>query len=182
MAGDRHSFWAGLSAKSLPPKSFDPVGVAFVVGSISAPGMVESMEHHPHKDDPLRALFLGQGPGDNRPQPTINMLVRHGVRSCLEYAKRVTCKARQLSNRDLSPHVSFVDMGGHGYGSARSSAPARDGFHLPAASHRSPGPAGWRTYSLSGSTRCKALAQARTSESRAEGDRRQSGVFDLGSG
>jgi alkaline phosphatase D len=40
VAGDRHSFWAGLSAKSLPPKPFDPVGVAFVVGSISAPGMV----------------------------------------------------------------------------------------------------------------------------------------------
>jgi alkaline phosphatase D len=24
-------------------------------------------------------------------------------------------KARALSNPDLSPHVSFVDMGGHGY-------------------------------------------------------------------
>ena len=116
VAGDAHSFWAGLSAKSLPPKSFDPVGVAFVVGSISAPGTLESMEHHLHKDAPLRALFLGQGPGDNRSQPTINMLVRHGVRSCLEYAKSGDVqKARQLSNRDLSPHLSFVDMGGHGY-------------------------------------------------------------------
>src|SRR5450432_1168802 len=123
VAGDRHSFWAGLSAKSLPPKPFDPVGVAFVVGSISAPGMVESMEHHPHKDDPLRALFLGQGPGDNRPQPTVNMLVRHGVRSCLEYAKSGDVqKARQLSNRDLSPHVSFVDMGGHGYSVVHAAA------------------------------------------------------------
>ena len=123
VGGDRHSFWAGLSAKSLPPKPFDPVGVAFVVGSISAPGMVESMEHHLHKDAPLRALFLGQGPGDSSPQPTLNMLVRHGVRSCLEYAKTGDVqKARQLSNRDLSPHVSFVDMGGHGYAVVHAAA------------------------------------------------------------
>jgi alkaline phosphatase D len=123
VAGDRHSFWAGLSAKSLPPKPFDPVGVAFVVGSISAPGMVESLEHHEQKDDPLRALFLWQGPGDNRPQPTVNMLVRHGVRSCLEYAKSGDVqKARQLSNRDLSPHLSFVDMGGHGYSVVHAAA------------------------------------------------------------
>src|ERR1700748_14082 len=83
VAGDRHSFWAGLAAKSLPPKSFNPVGVAFVTGSISAPGMLESLEHHPPKDATMRALFLGQGPGDSSPRPTVNMLVRHGVRSCL---------------------------------------------------------------------------------------------------
>src|SRR6201993_200524 len=123
VAGDRHSFWAGLSAKSLPPKPFDPVGVAFVVGSISAPGAIESMEYHMAKDAPLRALFLGQGPGDSSPQPTVNMLVRHGVRSCLEYAKTGDVqKARQLSNRDLSPHVSFVDMGGHGYAVVHAAA------------------------------------------------------------
>ena len=45
VAGDRHSFWAGLAAKSLPPKPFEPVGVAFVWGSISAPGLVEAFEH-----------------------------------------------------------------------------------------------------------------------------------------
>src|SRR6185369_15174427 len=60
VAGDAHSFWAGLSAKSLPPKSFDPVGVAFVTGSISAPGAVEAMEHQQKKDDPLQALFVWQ--------------------------------------------------------------------------------------------------------------------------
>ena len=123
VAGDAHSFWAGLSAKSLPPKPFDPVGVAFVVGSVSAPGMVESMEHQLKKDAPLRALFLGQGPGDDRPQPTVNMLMRHGVRSCLEYAKSGDVqKARQLSNRDMSPHLSFVDMGGHGYAVVRAAS------------------------------------------------------------
>jgi alkaline phosphatase D len=116
IAGDRHSFWAGLAAKTLPPKPFVPVGIAFVTGSISAPGVVEALEHALPKDHPLRSLYVGQGPADNAPQPTLNMLIRHGVRSCLEYTKSGDiAKARALSNPDLSPHVSFVDMGGHGY-------------------------------------------------------------------
>jgi alkaline phosphatase D len=116
VAGDRHAFWAGLAAKSLPPKPFEPVGLAFVVGSISAPGFMEATEHKMPKDAPLSALFVGQGPQDSRPQPTANMLLKHGVRSCLEYAKSGNVeKARQLSNPDLAPHLSFVDTGGHGY-------------------------------------------------------------------
>ena len=116
VAGDRHSFWAGLATKSLPPKIAEPVGVAFVTGSISAPGFVEAFEHRFPKKHPLRPLFLGQGPSDATPQPTINLLLRHGVKSCLEYAATGDIvKARALTNPDLSPHVSFVDMGGHGY-------------------------------------------------------------------
>ena len=50
----------------------------------------------------------------------MNLLLRHGVRSCLEYVKSGDLdKARSMSNRDLSPHVSFVDMGGHGYAVVR---------------------------------------------------------------
>jgi alkaline phosphatase D len=120
VAGDRHSFWAGLAAKSLPPKPFIPVGVAFVTGSISAPGLVEALEHGLPKDHPLRALYLGQAPQDDGPQPTVNMLLRHGVRSCIEYAHSGDiAAARAISNPNLSPHVSFVDMGGHGYSIVR---------------------------------------------------------------
>jgi alkaline phosphatase D len=120
VAGDRHSFWAGLAAKSLPPKPFVPVGIAFVTGSISAPTIVEALEHALPKDHPRRSLYVGPGPveqtGDPAPQPILNLLVRHGVRSCLEYLRSGDIsKARVLSNPDLSPHVSFVDMGGHGY-------------------------------------------------------------------
>jgi alkaline phosphatase D len=123
VAGDRHSFWAGLSAKALPPKTFEPVGIAFVTGSISAPGVVEALEHGLPKEHPLRSLYVGQGPADTRPQPTLNLLFRHGVRSCLEYAKSGDInKARALSNPDLSPHVSFVDMGGHGYAVVRAAS------------------------------------------------------------
>jgi alkaline phosphatase D len=120
VAGDRHSFWAGLAAKSLPPRPFEPVGIAFVTGSISAPGIIEAFEHALPKEHPLRFLFVGQGPGDTRPQPTMNVLLKHGVRSTLEYVKSGDLrKARALSNPDLSPHVSFVDMGGHGYAVVR---------------------------------------------------------------
>ena len=123
VAGDRHSFWSGLAAKSLPPQSFAPVGISFVTGSISAPGIVEALEHGLPKDHPLRALYLGQAPGDAKAQPTLNLLLRHGVKSCLEYAKSGDIeKARALSNPDLSPHVSFVDMGGHGYSVVRASS------------------------------------------------------------
>ena len=46
----------------------------------------------------------------------MNMLIKHGVRSCFEYVQSGDfAKARALSNPDSSPHLSFVDMGGHGY-------------------------------------------------------------------
>jgi alkaline phosphatase D len=50
VSGDRHSFWAGLSAKQLPPHPFEPIGVAFTTGSISAPGLVEALEYVLPKD------------------------------------------------------------------------------------------------------------------------------------
>ena len=100
VSGDRHSFWAGLAAKALPPAAFEPVGVAFITGSVSAPGLVEAFEHRFPKEHPLRALFLVDRPGGAKPQPAINMLLPHGVRSCLEYAARraTSREARALSN------------------------------------------------------------------------------------
>ena len=123
VAGDRHAFWAGLAAKDLPPNGFSPVGLAFVGGSISTPGFLEAFENRKKKDSPLQPLFLAQGPNDQHPQPTANMLLRHGVRSCLEYQKTGDIqKARQLSNPELAPHLTFVDTGGHGYAVVRASS------------------------------------------------------------
>ena len=120
VAGDRHSFWAGFAAKALPPKAFEPVGVAFITGSLSAPGLVEAFEHNFPKDHPLRALYIAQPAGMEKPQPAVNMLMRHGVRSCLEYQKTGdAAAARKLSNPDLAPHLKFLDMGGHGYATVR---------------------------------------------------------------
>jgi alkaline phosphatase D len=123
VAGDRHSFWAGLAAKALPPQAFQPVGIAFVTGSISAPGLDEALEYSLPKDHPLRALYLCDAPGQARPAPTINMLLLHGVRSCLEYQKtRDATRARALRNPELAPHLSFLDFNGHGYGVVTATA------------------------------------------------------------
>jgi alkaline phosphatase D len=144
VSGDRHSFWAGYSAKALPPKAFEPVGVAFITGSISAPGVAEALEHNFPKDHPLRALFLADRPGA-KPETAMNMLMRHGVRATLEYAKsRDVAKARALSNPDLSPHLEFVDMAGHGYAVVRADGAAfeTEFVAIPRPLERDPAPDG----------------------------------------
>jgi alkaline phosphatase D len=119
VSGDRHSFWAGYAAARLPPGAFEPVGVSFVGGSLVSPGAMESYEHRVAKDAKLRALYLADRP-DGTVEWTYNMLLRHGVRSCFEYAQSFDlAKARALSNPDLAPHLEFVDMGGHGYAKVR---------------------------------------------------------------
>lgn len=119
VSGDRHSFWAGYATTELPPGTFDPVGLSFIGASLVSPGAMEGNEHSLRKDHPLRALFLADRPGQP-PAWTFNMLLKHGVRSCLEYAKSFDLKrAHAVSNPDLSPHLQFVDMGGHGYATVR---------------------------------------------------------------
>ena len=113
VSGDRHSFWAGYAAKDLPPAKFEPVGITFITGSISAPGLAEATEHG-LKDSPLRPLFVADGP--QGPESTINLLCKRGVKSALEYARTGDVeRARALTNPDVAPHLEFVDWGGHGY-------------------------------------------------------------------
>jgi len=123
VSGDRHAFWAGYATAELPPGKFEPVGLSFVGGSLTSPGPMEANEHNLPKDAPLRPLFLADKPDGSKPDWTFNMLLKHGVRSCLEYAKSFDLKrARSLSNPDLSPHLEFIDLGGHGYAKVRLSA------------------------------------------------------------
>jgi alkaline phosphatase D len=118
VSGDRHSFWAGLAAKALPPAAFEPVGAAFITGSVSAAGLAEAFEHRFPKDHPLRPLYVADIGGAKH--PAVNLLLHHGVRACLEYAKTGDAeRARRASNPDLAPHLRFVDMGGHGYATLR---------------------------------------------------------------
>jgi alkaline phosphatase D len=122
VSGDRHSFWAGYAAAELPPRKFEPVGLSFVGASLASPGTMEALEHGLRKNSPLRALFLADRPDGSKPDWTNNMLVKYGVRSCLEYAKSFDLKrARSLSNPDLAPHLEFVDLGAHGYAKVRLS-------------------------------------------------------------
>ena len=124
VSGDRHSFWAGYAAPALPPAGFAPVGLSFVTGSVSAPGMGEASEYR--KASPLLPLFVRKTAGA-APEHTINLTLKRGVRSALEYAASGDiAKARALTNPDVAPHVAFVDMAGHGYTVVSADAHAID--------------------------------------------------------
>jgi alkaline phosphatase D len=113
VSGDRHSFWAGYAAPALPPAGFDPVGLSFITGSVSAPGLGEAAEFY--KESPLRPLFVRNTEGA-APEHTINLTLKRGVRAALEYAASGDiAKARAATNPDVAPHLEFVDMAGHGY-------------------------------------------------------------------
>jgi alkaline phosphatase D len=120
VSGDRHAFWAGRVSRALPPEPFEPVGVEFVTGSISAPGLIEAAELGMAPGDPLRSLYVHAAAPGAPVQSTLNLLVLHGVRSCLEYVRTGDlARALALSNRDLAPHLAFLDLGGHGYSVVR---------------------------------------------------------------
>ena len=123
VSGDRHSFWAGYAAKALPPAAFEPVGVSFVGGSLISPGMAEANEHSQKKENnPTRGLYIAED-ASGRPQCTANLTLHHGVRSALEYASSGDLrKAHAVRNPELAPHLTFVDMSGHGYATVRVDA------------------------------------------------------------
>ena len=113
VSGDRHSFWAGYAAPALPPAGFAPVGLSFITGSISAPGLGEAAEFF--KESALRPLYVRKVEGAP-PEHTINLTIKRGVRSALEYAASGDIEAaRALTNPNVAPHLEFVDMAGHGY-------------------------------------------------------------------
>jgi len=107
VSGDRHSFWAGYAAKALPPAAFEPVGLSFVGASLASCGAIESYEHRLPKDHPLRPLFLADRPNSDKPEATFNMLLKHGVRSCLDYAKNFDL-AQARSAVEPGPCAAFV--------------------------------------------------------------------------
>jgi alkaline phosphatase D len=121
IAGDRHSFQAGVVSASLPPRPYEPVMAEFVTGSISAPGLFEAAEYALPKDHPLRAVYLYKPSPEAPAQPAMNVSLIHGVRASL--ALQRTGDARQAlaeRNPELAPHLSFVDAGGHGYSVVRA--------------------------------------------------------------
>ena len=121
VSGDRHSFWAGYAASKLPPNEYEPVGVSFVGGSLVSPGAMEGFENGFKKDRTMRPLYVADRPGGGYAW-TYNLLLKHGVRSALEYSKSFDlAKAHAVSNRELAPHLEFIDAGGHGYATVRLS-------------------------------------------------------------
>ncbi|HEX6637704.1 MAG TPA: alkaline phosphatase D family protein [Steroidobacteraceae bacterium] len=119
VAGDKHSFWAGLTSADLPPRAYDPVGVEFVTGSISAQGLAELMDRIVEPDHVLRALYYA---GERHEIPAFNYAILHGTRAALALSHASAGEARKQRNPAVSPHLKFVDFGGHGYGLVTVSA------------------------------------------------------------
>ena len=99
------------------------MGVSFVGGSLISPGAAEANEYNQKKaDNPVRGLYIAEDK-DGKPQSTQNLLLRHGVRSALEYASSKDLqKALAVRNPELAPHLTFYDAGGHGYATVRCDA------------------------------------------------------------
>ena len=121
LCGDRHAFEAALVSASLPPRTFEPVIAEFVTGSISAPGLFEAAEYSLPKDHPLRAIYLYQPPAGKTVEPAVNYSMMHGVRASLALTRTGDShRALAEHNPQLAPHLSFVDLGGHGYSVVRA--------------------------------------------------------------
>lgn len=122
VAGDRHAFYAGLVSESLPPAPFEPLGVEFITGSISQQSLFEVAEQVIPKDDPMRFLHLFDLP-DGSVAPAMHVTALHGVRSAITLKETGDLEAaRAVRNPDLSPHLSFLDQGGHGYAQVTATA------------------------------------------------------------
>ena len=84
--------------------------------------MFEAAEYTIPREDPLRALYLYDR-ADGSVWPAVNMAALHGVRSALTLsATHDVAKALAASNPDVAPHLSFADLGGHGFATVRVSA------------------------------------------------------------
>jgi len=117
VAGDRHAFYAGVLAPTLPPHAWEPVGFEFVTGSISSVGGGEALPRATKKDDPLRALSVYDPPNGAPTVSSMELTLLHGVRTAFELqATHDVARAKALRNPDVAPHLKFVDLGGHGYG------------------------------------------------------------------
>ena len=58
---------------------------------------------------------------------TINAALRHGVKTCLVLREGGDIPhALAASNPEVAPHLSFVDVGGHGYATVCATADALD--------------------------------------------------------
>ena len=121
VVGDRHSFWAGYPSETLPPLPFEPVGVEFVTGSISAQNAEEVQALTFPRDNVLRPFYVHDRP-DGSMQCALNTTLLHGVRAALTLRDTDDpAQARAASNPENAPHLSFLDYGGYGYATVRAS-------------------------------------------------------------
>lgn len=120
--GDKHSFWAGYTCETLPPRAFEPAGVEFVTGAITAQNAGEVQALTFPRDNRLAPFYVQDRP-DGTTRCSYNTMLLHGVRSALVLRDTDDLEqARAARNPDNAPHLKFMDQGGYGYSTVRASA------------------------------------------------------------
>jgi alkaline phosphatase D len=179
VSGDRHSFWAGLSAKALPPLAFEPVGVAFITGSVSAPGIVEAYEHRfPKEPSAARALrggrrgrdATGHQPAAAPRRPDVPRVQAHGRPEAGPGRFEPRAGSASLFPRHGRPRL-------RGASRRRRRRPLR--LRLPPAAARAQRDGGRRPAPLSHFAPRAALAEGRDAAARTHGERGRSRAFGL---
>jgi alkaline phosphatase D len=121
VSGDRHSFWAAMPRPSCRRTNMSRSGSALSADPWSARGRWKVLSTGSKKTGPCALYNVADRP-DGTYAWTYNLLLKHGVRSALEYANVFDiAKAHAVSNPDLAPHLEFIDAGGHGYATVRLS-------------------------------------------------------------
>jgi alkaline phosphatase D len=102
VSGDRHSFWAGARPSAAAGVRAGRRGLRHRLDLGAGHGGVASASFP--KDHPLRPLFLADRPRETR--AAVNMLMRHGVRSCLDTLPAATCRRPAPSPTRTTPRTS----------------------------------------------------------------------------
>ena len=73
------------------------------------------MEYALPREHPLRPIYVHDGAAGTA-QSALTLSIMHGVRASLALQRTGDiAAARTASNKELAPHLSFADLGGHGY-------------------------------------------------------------------
>ena len=133
VAGDRHSFWAGLAAKALPPAAVRAGRRRLHHGLDLGADPRRGAGARPAEDAPAAAAVSSStGPAARKPHAAVNLLdpPRRPLLPRIPEDRRHLARARRVEPA-LSPHLSFLDMGAtrlrHGAGHERR---ARDRLRL----------------------------------------------------
>jgi alkaline phosphatase D len=106
VAGDKHSFWAGLTSADLPPRDYHPMGVEFITGSISAQGFVELGELIVKPDhSAARAVLHRRAP--RNPLGQLHVPARRARRARVVEDERRR-GAASCAIPAVAPHLKFV--------------------------------------------------------------------------
>ena len=126
VSGDRHSFWAGLAAKALPPRRSSRSASRSSPARSRRPASPRRTSTASPRTIRCGRCTSWTAPAGAKPDAADQPAAapRRALVPRVRQRRRPRAGAG-ASNPRLAPHLSFVDMGGHGYATVRVDAPTR---------------------------------------------------------